>query len=726
MSKDHYALAFWLILVLAITNIYISIATEKISRYAFYNSDALYIPALYRDLFSQYSIFGWTPPSVPYFFPDIPLYFIINFLVGNFHWAIVLYGIVQSLLWIIGVIHLSNKIFTPRKSIQALIVFGGIVLFLLFSVGKCPAFLPMFLSEYHFGAALILIFSLSLVVQILKCGVNTNKTVRSYIALFILSTLTIASDAIYVVQFLMPVLLSLLLLFLVSMISTKHLLYLYISLTPSIPIAGWIGRSLLIFRKSQPHHKITLAEIIARALRASREILQWAENLWFSHTLLLIFQIVWIAFVVISLILLFLSLRKALKERATRLKDANAMVVAGLFVLGISAIVAFHVIGGAEWIFWVAFLLVSILVWGLSIKHPAKTHDEKTRDAGFTLFVSFFLFSMIINIASALFVGGSEPRYFLPTMLFPLFFGWPFLIARYKRILLFFDNRYAMSALVVSVFLLSFWLGVLPNFKNISALSNLGDYYPDLVKCLDENAKARNLHNGLSQYWYAKYITMLSKSNLHVVQVVQAGGGLFFDHWINNLNWYNNDFEFVIADEIGMRAIYESFIVGGFGKPAETFSCEGKKVLVYNRKEDVNFQTQFRKFFSFEFYASELFSETGRVVGLSRIAEEESSQKGYLTYGPYVNLMIGDYAFEISYYAKKSDDTDVGRWDIIIRSPNNAKSERVAKGVIEKEGEHVISGVFKIRENDLKMEVRTYYKGRGTLRVDKITIRRIR
>jgi hypothetical protein len=285
-----------------------------------------------------------------------------------------------------------------------------------------------------------------------------------------------------------------------------------------------------------------------------------------------------------------------------------------------------------------------------------------------------------------------------------------------------------MYALIVVTFFLSFWLDLLPDFKKISLLSQLSDYYPDVVKCLDKNTQDRNIRNGMAQYWLAKYVTMLSKNNLHVVQVRQVGQGLFLDHWVNNLNWYNNDFEFIITKEIpgSMRSIYESSMIGEFGNPADIFLCEDAKVLVYNRKEDTNFQKQFKKFFFFDFYASDLPSETGKVIGLSRIASEESSEKGYLTYGPYVNLLIGDYVFEIYYYAKKHNDQNVGKWDIMIHPTNKIEDkEKIGKGIIENEGKNIISGIFKIRE-DAKTEIRTYYEGRGILRVDKITIKRIR
>ena len=242
--------------------------------------------------------------------------------------------------------------------------------------------------------------------------------------------------------------------------------------------------------------------------------------------------------------------------------------------------------------------------------------------------------------------------------------------------------------------------------------------------------RARNIRNGIAQYWRAKYITMLSKNNLHVVQAVHAPyeiRGLVPEHQINNLNWYNHDFEFVITDPVidAPRKINERKIIEDFGEPADVFSCDNKNILVYNRKQDRAFQKQFRKHFSFDFYALQLPSDTGRLFGLSRIAEE-SSKKGFLTYGPYVELLIGDYYFEIHYYAKKDNSGKViGKWDIITHTSDELARESIKIGIIEKEGNNIISGVFKVREVGIT-EIRTHYKGRGILRVDKIKIQRIR
>lgn len=268
LIKFNYAIIFWILLTLSITAVYVSISTEKITRWHFYNPDSLYLPLFYRDIFSNYSILGWKHPPATYFFPDMPLYVIINFLVGNFHVAVMLYGVVQSLLFVLSLIYLGNTVFGAKKTVHVLILFAGILFFLFLATGDCPAFVPILQNGYHFGATLILVFSLVVIAKILGCGTNNKKAALYAAILFGLSTLIMLSDAIYLVQFLIPALMSILVLFLCSMISAKQTFFVYVALIPSIPISTHLAQILLLFRDVQRHRQTPIAEILEKISRS--------------------------------------------------------------------------------------------------------------------------------------------------------------------------------------------------------------------------------------------------------------------------------------------------------------------------------------------------------------------------------------------------------------------------------------------------------------------------
>ena len=739
LSKRNSLIVFWVILILSIITVYIAIATEKITRYNFYNSDTISIPAMYNDVISGYSLAGWWFGNAPSLFPDLPLYFTLRFLLGNVHLAIMGYGVIQILLLVSGFISVSKTVFEPRKSLQALILLAGTVCCLFLATGKCPALLPMLLSSFHFGAALSLVISLALVLRILKSGLTVRQSVCYAALLFLVATFTLVSDAIYLVQFLIPGMLSLLLLVLFALISTRQVLRLYLSLSFPILFSERLGAFLFRFRRppapaAHPSLPTVIPTTLERMAGTLNQIFLWPEWDWCSHTFLPIFQTVWIAFMLISVFLLICALRNSAADRIKHfpVKRVAVLVLFGLIIPTIAILMK-----QTGWIVWMMVIFVSLGLWRFSVRSASS--DERgqqntiSADDKYIFVASFFLFSSMTNIAAVLFVGGGEPRYFLPTMLIPLFFGWPFLIAKWKRVMTVLEKPYMLYALAAATLVIAVSSGAFGDLRKISSLANLSDYYPEFVRCLDQQTKARNIRNGMTQYWDAKYLSVLSKNHLHLVQVRQLEHGLFLEHLVNNLNWYNTDFEFVITEEVpgDLRSIWESIVVGDFEKPADTFTCQDKngvarKVLVYNRPQDTTFQKLFQKYFTFAYAAADLPSETGQVSGLSRIANEGSSQKGYLTYGPYATLIIGDYTFEIHYYAKKSDDHDVGKWDVVIHSANTEKGVRLSKGIFKKEGAQVMAGEFKIRGEVAKTEIRTYYEGRGTLRIDKITIRRIR
>jgi len=732
---DNYSLVFsfvfWTLLALSIAAVYVSISTEKISPWHFYNSDALYLPLFYKDLFSNYSVLSWKHPPAPYFFPDMPLYIIINFLVRDFHLAVMLYGVTQSLLFILSLIYLGNTIFGARRAIHALILLAGILFFMFLATGDCPAFVPILQNGYHFGATLILVLSLAVIAKILGCGADNKKAALYSVILFALSTLTLLSDAIYLVQFLIPALMSILLLSLFSIISAKQMFFIYAALTSSIPISTHLAQMLLLFRDVRRHHHTTVEEILEKISRASKEILLWSEEVWSSHEFLAFFWGAWIAFVLVSASLLVLSVRRATIRRKREIKDLKFIAVVVLFAFSIITAIMFAFTRQGEWIVWGGFVLVSVLLLVYSAKGPVIPVQKGANETKFMLLVSFFIFSIVMNIVATLSIGGTEPRYFISTIIIPLFFGWPFLFGGCKRVLKVIDKTYVLYVLAAGALFLLLFPGIFSDFRNLSSLSQLSDYYPEFVKCLDNNTRARNIRNGVAQYWRSKAVSALSKNNLHVVQTVQirygGGHGLVPEHLINNFNWYNTDFEFVITDDLTIdhpRKIDEQKIIEDFGEPADVFSCENKKILVYNREQDAEFQKHFKKYFSFDFYALQLPSETGRVFGLSRIAEG-ADRKGFLTYGPYIGLLIGDYYFEIHYYAQKEKNKErVGKWDILLHVPKQEITV-VKKGSIDKEGNNIISGVFKVREGG-KTEIRTHYQGKGILRVDKIKLRKIR
>jgi hypothetical protein len=70
----------------------------------------------------------------------------------------------------------------------------------------------------------------------------------------------------------------------------------------------------------------------------------------------------------------------------------------------------------------------------------------------------------------------------------------------------------------------------------------------------------------------------------------------------------------------------------------------------------------------FEKAACELPNKGGEVTGeCSVIGRVSSERKGHLTYGPYLPLAAGEYAFEIDYRSSADAASNAGRWDVAAR-----------------------------------------------------------
>lgn len=723
MKKHWFVIVARALLLLALVAVCISFATEKNVRWHFYNSDALYIPTLYHDLFSGHSLWGWNPPPVPYFFPDIPLYFLIHAIVGNLHLALIVFGIVQYLLLLWGIILLSRQLWGRRESVEALIILAGAALALFFATGQAIGLMPLFLSDFHSGALLSLIFALGLMAYIIKQRDEPFwRMLPYYLLLWLLSTATTASDAIFIVQFLIPALGCLWVLFLCSMLSQRQLAAFSLALMPAGPLGHWINRSLLIFRTSAGSPPLTPDRVLSNMTRFYRDVLdQWGRDLWFSAASLPVLQIIWGSFAVIGLVLFAWALFQAFQQMYGQPREKYRRIALAFFTIALLLVLPSMAFGKYPLFIWGGIPGVCTVLGVLASQHASMTKPWfSAEERAWMLMLSFGTLSILSTIGAAIITGGSQARYFLPALLFPLFFGWPFLLARWQRSAALLARQAVQLGILVIMAGFLFGYG---NFGQIATLTRLADYYPEFVQCLDAHVQTYGLQRGISQYWSAKHLIMLSKKNL---MIVQARRDLYPDHWINNLNWYNQEFDFVIADAhpTSTRSIDETVVIRRFGPPAKTFSCSEQKILVYNRPEDTAFQQQFTSLFNFDFTAAQLPSEIGRLVGSSRIAEEGTDAKGFLTYGPYVDLMIGDYAFEITVAVQTSGEPLIGRWDVVSH-PTKDEEILLKKGKFDRDGEQTISGVFKVRQEG-EIEIRTNYQGKGTLRVDRLVIKRIR
>lgn len=377
------------------------------------------------------------------------------------------------------------------------------------------------------------------------------------------------------------------------------------------------------------------------------------------------------------------------------------------------------------WLVSIAALMISC---ALSVRRNARTQDETLQSV---LFVDLVLLisaagTLAATLATGNFTNVYDNRYLLPLTFLPLLVAVPYLLNRRGAMVAVLQKQHTQLALAATlVALVTFAVLMHPH-----QLADLSVAYSDsLVTCLDEQTELRNLDAGLAHYWQAMYVSQLSQRDLKLVQVKPD---ITPFHWNNSIDWYRDDFDFIVLDlnaETPHR-IHESRVIEMFGPPADEFICMNSLVYVYNRPQDLLFQ----KWMSlspelasfqhvgdiFEFSGARLPALTGSVVGLSRVASEGAGDAaGILTYASRTELQPGDYIFEIHYYA---DSANTGAWDVVL---HQAKREQILReGLLDRTGKGVASGSFHVSRR-ASVDIRTYYDGHGKLYIDRIRLKRL-
>ena len=167
---------------------------------AFFNSDAVYLPSVFSDIFiSHHHFTSWFFTPAPYFFPDMFVFFGINTFIHSVFYSIIIYAVFQSLLTLFIISKIAYLVTKQKSSILwTHIVF---LLILVYPAMKSlDLFGASFKSACHFGT---IINGLLLLLCIMK---YCKKPLLKYlIVIFSLAILGAASDLLFIVQFIIPI-----------------------------------------------------------------------------------------------------------------------------------------------------------------------------------------------------------------------------------------------------------------------------------------------------------------------------------------------------------------------------------------------------------------------------------------------------------------------------------------------------------------------------------------
>ncbi len=181
---------------------------ERIGTGNYFNSDSLYLPSIYRDIFVDGNSFkSWHLNGAPNFFPDMLVYFVIIFFSGG---NLIIASFIFSLVQFFFILFLFVKIFKailPGRSARfysIIYLFQSLWLLEVFYFSGNFIFVYFLLSNsYHTGSFVMTLCSFLIVIDFLK-----SPTKLKLLALFVLVLLSAFSDRLFILLFFVPLIFS--------------------------------------------------------------------------------------------------------------------------------------------------------------------------------------------------------------------------------------------------------------------------------------------------------------------------------------------------------------------------------------------------------------------------------------------------------------------------------------------------------------------------------------
>ncbi len=204
------------------------------------------------------------------------------------------------------------------------------------------------------------------------------------------------------------------------------------------------------------------------------------------------------------------------------------------------------------------FAAVCVLWIGAAAVAIAKrAGNEKTRAALLLLLACFFA-QLLLAVISGRFAFLAEftwhyanMRFFIPAIFVPVSAGWIFIFGIPRS-----GKVKAVSAAVLC--LLIFTLSV-PRATGMVNARELTQYYPETVRCFDENFRRFKLMDGLSSFWFGNYLRALSTEKpkiSHLRMTDKKGGGRTPGLTVMMQNWQaveENVYNFVFETATQMK-----------------------------------------------------------------------------------------------------------------------------------------------------------------------------
>jgi len=464
-----------LLIAFLLATLFFSDGTDSVNRFLF-NSDILYFPTLYKDLFiDDYHLSGWTIPGSPNFFPDMLLYFLLMFITGSVPLTIYLFGIIQFFAILLLFRILLKQVF-PDFTLYN-IALGNLLIsmFFLISFISHDIYLSFLLvsNTYHLGAFVNVLIALVFSITYIK-----SNSFKYLVFLLILGIISIISDRLFIIMYCAPFA-SALLIFIRK--SRNFINSLYIICT----IALMVLIGFVLFDKISHNNTIHVAKAY---FNITKEGMHSSWNALFGTLHIYIRQLSFFGWIIIlsslSLllaILFFFRSASSLWNGVLLNSESGLKQFLNLFFI----------------IFTVAVLFAPILTGGFQGFDTIR----------YNIFVFYF---GLLYMGSVLLYFFNEKKWI---------------------------KNVVSGSTYLGILGLILFLGIyISNNKPLIGFKKYLNYYPEVAKSVDLLDEKFELKQGVSTYWLGKVATMFSKEGVRVYTVYNEDL-VPYSH-VGNENWY--------------------------------------------------------------------------------------------------------------------------------------------------------------------------------------------
>jgi hypothetical protein len=637
---------FWVLEIIALFYIFFIVTISYLNQTwigLVFNSDILFIPDLFKDLAQGGYFHNWIIATTTMFFPDWLVYYIAYKITNILYLQFLIIAFLNVLL-VYLMVRLIYSHFFEKKEIF-IFSLTSILIFLFFVTKAIEPYIFITVIGQHIGGFIVGLFYVYLHFFIIK-----NRNDKSiFFILVMLSVLMGGSDVLFIIQFLLPILLTYTIMYWKKNINL-NILFFYGIIPLGLAAVTFLITSIFVKSKI-----FNLFEFFSTSTINKNFLIKNKLN-FIINNFKLFSQFYWPTVIYITF-------------------------------------------------YFTIFFIFVLLVFKKKVNTKYINYDLKN-----TFLCIFITNSILISVLSFIFLDNDqvvrhlEPIFYFPILTFFFIFSF---FKKCKKL-----TKYVN--VISSLILISIILYYLTDFRKISNIKK--KYYPYEVSCIDKALKNYD-HYGIANYWTARPFTLFSKEKLHITEVFNNLAPFKFATNIEKVS-SRNSYTFAIMNLTPIIStpnaieLDENYIVNINGTPHKKVICGGKKLLIYPNgtlKVQV-FNQKGDSFIWPAFILSSQFSNVG--INATNRYVKASEGKGFVSFGPYVNLIPGKYKVSISYVSNLGTNITIGYWDISSNSGStvNYKFNLFGTNKIGK----VINKKFLVTSNN-SFEFRVYTYGKDNI-----------